>query len=48
MIGGEALARIRMQDAGNWNPARKDRRQPIPGHRAELTATTQYQPPQPT
>jgi hypothetical protein len=46
MSGGESLARIRMQDAGNWNPVREDRRQPIPGQHTELTATTQYQPPQ--
>jgi hypothetical protein len=46
MGGEEAFVRIRMQNAGCWNPVLKDRSQPIPQCAASLTAAAQDQPPQ--
>src|SRR5689334_15548354 len=46
MSSEEAFERIRMQNAGCWNPVLKDRSQPIPQCAASLTAAAQDQPPQ--
>src|SRR5215471_2789572 len=46
MSSDETLVRIRMEHAGCWNPALKDRNQPIPPGTATLTTAAQDQPPQ--
>src|SRR6202042_2150521 len=46
MGGEEAFVRIRMQNAGCWNPVLKDRSQPTPQCAASLTGAAQDQPPQ--
>src|SRR5215472_1119254 len=39
MSGGEASIRIRMQNAGWWNPPDQERGETLPSHLCALTAT---------
>jgi hypothetical protein len=48
MSGNEAFHRVWMRNTGHWNPARKERFQPVPGQHPELATTAQNQPPQAT